>query len=445
MTAEIVLLNQQAVAVAADSAVTIDRPPSEQNPGGKKVFLSANKIFSLSRVHPIGIMVYHTSTLMSVPWEVVIKEYRSQLGKRSMDTVQEYSRDFFCYLEHQDFIPSGVQETAFEKSINGLCSYVRYKIREEARQRINQSRRISLTETRRIVSRIISFQNRLWRDAEYLPSGTLHLVDKTRSRHGEYIRQAISDAFGSLPLTRAQVQKMIDVCCLSSAKLPQAMTPPRHSGVVFVGFGDKEVFPSLHAFITGDMYENVLHYRRDPPNCLEIDFATIGAMVPLAQKDVVEKFVMGMDPRLAQLIDKILRQLSYKLPRQVIDGLNDVSASRKDQLKDGWHNRSQTLEKNLKSEIMQYRRNTFMQPVIRTISSMPKDELAATAEALVSLTSVSRKVATEMETVGGPIDVAVISKGDGFVWIHRKHYFRSELNPQFLSRSVWEVEHAEED
>jgi hypothetical protein len=53
------------------------------------------------------------------------------------------------------------------------------------------------------------------------------------------------------------------------------------------------------------------------------------------------------------------------------------------------------------------------------------------AESLVSLTSFKRKVSTQTETVGGPVDVAVISKGDGFVWMHRKHYFKSEYNPQF--------------
>jgi hypothetical protein len=62
---------------------------------------------------------------------------------------------------------------------------------------------------------------------------------------------------------------------------------------------------------------------------------------------------------------------------------------------------------------------------------LPKDELAATAEALVSLTSVKRKMSRGPETVGGPIDVAVISKGDGFIWISRKHYFQPDLNVQF--------------
>jgi hypothetical protein len=37
------------------------------------------------------------------------------------------------------------------------------------------------------------------------------------------------------------------------------------------------------------------------------------------------------------------------------------------------------------------------------------------------------------DSVGGPIDVAVISKIDGFVWIKRKHYFDPALNHQFFS------------
>jgi len=37
------------------------------------------------------------------------------------------------------------------------------------------------------------------------------------------------------------------------------------------------------------------------------------------------------------------------------------------------------------------------------------------------------------------IDVAVISKGDGFVWIKRKHYFKAELNPQFFANYYKEI------
>jgi len=68
------------------------------------------------------------------------------------------------------------------------------------------------------------------------------------------------------------------------------------------------------------------------------------------------------------------------------------------------------------------------------VASLPKDELGAMAESLVNLTKFKRRVSIERETVGGPIDVAVITKGDGFVWMKRKHYFDAGLNPRFIAR-----------
>ena len=56
------------------------------------------------------------------------------------------------------------------------------------------------------------------------------------------------------------------------------------------------------------------------------------------------------------------------------------------------------------------------------------------AEALVEITSLRRRVDSDVESVGGPVDVAVISKGDGFIWINRKHYFDSALNMDFPVR-----------
>lgn len=78
------------------------------------------------------------------------------------------------------------------------------------------------------------------------------------------------------------------------------------------------------------------------------------------------------------------------------------------------------------------------------VAALPKDELAAMAESLVNLTSFKRKMSMDAETVAGPIDVAVISKGDGFIWIKRKHYFERELNPQFFANYYREAENGEE-
>jgi hypothetical protein len=73
---------------------------------------------------------------------------------------------------------------------------------------------------------------------------------------------------------------------------------------------------------------------------------------------------------------------------------------------------------------------THTAPVVRMVGSLPKDELAAVAEALVNITKFKRRITPESETVGGPIDVAIITRGDGFVWLRRKHYFDPALNPR---------------
>jgi hypothetical protein len=68
------------------------------------------------------------------------------------------------------------------------------------------------------------------------------------------------------------------------------------------------------------------------------------------------------------------------------------------------------------------------------VRAMPKQELGTLASSLIEITSLKRKVSRGQETVGGEVDVAVISKSEGFVWIKRKHYFPAELNARFFNR-----------
>jgi hypothetical protein len=66
-------------------------------------------------------------------------------------------------------------------------------------------------------------------------------------------------------------------------------------------------------------------------------------------------------------------------------------------------------------------------------SILPKNELAEMADSLVNLTCLRKRFSTDEETVGGPVDVAVISKGDGMIWIRRKNYFDPNDNYRFLN------------
>ena len=71
---------------------------------------------------------------------------------------------------------------------------------------------------------------------------------------------------------------------------------------------------------------------------------------------------------------------------------------------------------------------------METVALLNKEDLADMAESLVRMTCLKRHVTTDDETVGGPVDVAVITKGDGFIWIKRKHYFDASLNHHYFEK-----------
>ena len=73
-------------------------------------------------------------------------------------------------------------------------------------------------------------------------------------------------------------------------------------------------------------------------------------------------------------------------------------------------------------------------PLRRVLGALPVDEMAELAETLINLQSLKEKVTKPSQTVGGPIDVAVIAKNEGLVWIKRKHFFDIGLNSRYMQR-----------
>jgi hypothetical protein len=93
MTAEVAILNRVGVSLAADSAATVLAST-------RKTFTSAEKLFNLVHSAPVGIMIYGNSSLLTMPWETIIKDYRRKCRNKTYPKLQGYAKDFLKYIEN---------------------------------------------------------------------------------------------------------------------------------------------------------------------------------------------------------------------------------------------------------------------------------------------------------------------------------------------------------
>ena len=92
MTAEVVVLNKSAVALAADSAVTIvvDGVPKPYQ---------ADKLFVLKDDAPVGMMFYGNAEFMGIPWETLVGMYRHASRPRRRSSIRSYAVDFLRFIK----------------------------------------------------------------------------------------------------------------------------------------------------------------------------------------------------------------------------------------------------------------------------------------------------------------------------------------------------------
>jgi len=426
MTAEIAIMNKEAIALAADSAVTMAQEREQ------KIFTSANKLFALSKYYPVGIMVYGSASFMGVPWESIIKIYRNKLGKQKFDMLKEYADNFISFLNNGNpLFPEAQQKRRFYGNTIGYFALIKKDIKEKIESVIREEGKVTNTQIEQITSDVIKEHYNKWEKTKMLPSIPKNHIKNIINKYEDAINKAIGEVFEKLPISKNASEQLKKIAGSLFAKLPEGISPPDISGIVIAGFGDKDTFPSLKSFDIEGVANNKLKYKERLS--AEINFENTATIIPFAQKEMVATFMEGMDPYFQKQMGIYLSEIFDKYPEVIVENIEKFDDKKKKSLKQKLKEASNKISKDYQKKIEIYKRKHYVNPIINVVGMLPKDELATMAESLVSLTSFKRKVTMGSETVGGPIDVAVISKGDGFIWIKRKHYFKAELNPQFFS------------
>ncbi len=142
MTAEVAIMNQHALVLAADSATTVTM--WVQGERQTRYFKGANKLFQLSAKQPVGLMIYSSASLHDVPWELLVKDFRTHLGTDSCDRLAGYSRRFFEFVKaHGTLFPDDVRAQLFADQARTAAFRMGYKIAEGCGKRRGRSGAVS--------------------------------------------------------------------------------------------------------------------------------------------------------------------------------------------------------------------------------------------------------------------------------------------------------------
>ena len=401
--------------MAADSAVTID---------GQKVFNSANKLFALSKFKPVAIAFYNNMNLVNCPWEVVTKEYRHYLGSKGFDTLREYVADFFNFLKTKDYFCSekdqkGFLEWQFVNYIKGVF---------EKLDKVNLK---------------AAFEDKVRNDEANIYQKLPTMACYNGMSIADFKKSAADELNSCMSFVKSNYGIDIDLDVIALhlySYFIKDQLLANVTGIVFCGYGDKEIYPSIYNYETYVVIDHQLSiYPHDERSC-EIGKPplvgpatakpTTAVIETYAQADVMDTIIHGIAPsvrdiyisNLAKPLEGVLRDISKKVGDpgvvKTVDGF---------------------IKKDLKTYVNDYLnectiavQNEYAQPFLNSMTSLEKEDLADFAESMIKLTSVKRKVSPSLATVDGPIDVMVVSKAEGVIWIKRKHYFTSDLNHSFF-------------
>lgn len=422
MTAEVAIINRNAVALAADSAVTI---------GSQKIYNSALKLFSLSKVAPVGVMIYGNASLIDVPWETIIKIFREDLGEKRFDTLQEYADTFFEFVRTtNDFFPEASQKAWVQRNIRGYYELILDVLIEDIQEVIKIKGKIDESETHVVFEKCVTKQHEVFKDLELVVKITQKDEKGIRKKYQPIAKQLIKEVFQGLMPTRSIVSKLYDIAAFIHSR---DIFSDSTSGLVIAGFGEKEIYPVVLCHEIEGVVENKLKYKYVEKKSRAIGKGAECAIVPFAQDDMVASFMHGINPSIQIFLIDYLNQMNARIPDLLdSDSLSGTDKEKEKTVSALQKDVSDLLGKFL-SQLQEHTQTEHANPIMQMVCALPKDELAAMAESLVNLTAFKRRMTKSLETVGGPIDVAVISKGDGLVWVKRKHYFPSELNQHFFA------------
>lgn len=413
MTAEVAVMNKLAVALAADSAVT---------GSFGKIYDTVDKLFALDHCAPVALMVNGSAEYMGIPWETVVKLFRKDRS-HPRAKLRDYVNAFLQFLTSEELL----QEVHIDTNFSHCAQRILHELSANWVDRYQGDEAKLLASAEAEIAKLAS--NVAGR--KFYASMSEATADALWARYSNTLREILDNFMPWLKKRTDLVDQLGQIYCLYTVKEDHHDV----SGVVIAGYGETELYPSVVTnYIAGTIYPRLLRARASDDESDSIGLENDASIIPFAQAEMVHTFMNGVDPEYARTARGALKKVLTKFSEFVAASVPLANEHERPAFKDSLKKFAAGLVREFHEEAACYSAEYHQNPVIQAVGLLPKDQLATMAESLVSLTSFRRRMSSDSETVGGAVDVAVVSKGDGFVWIKRKHYFDPAMNPRYIQR-----------
>ena len=425
MTALVSILNKRAAVIAADSAVTIT------NGDNRKIINTATKIFRLSSKNPVGVMIYSSAEFMGIPWDVLFKMYRDKNTGKSFDTLKEYVDDFINFLRHEKHcIDKDNQLKNLSYEARSFYDVITERVVSDYEKAVEQNASEDVNKKKILLKCVNDNLKQFDNMCKERGVGT-EFEDFSFQRFQTYAKVTLDQLENSckqdeMPGAKAKWEKSFFNYIVSKLYI-------EWTGVVFVGYGNDEIYPTLIPLELAGFVDDKLRFLVNESRINTISNNNRACVSPFAQTDIMISLMKGIHPAMYTTVLNKVDDLLNAAKQQMTDLLTEVgmSESQKAKLKEvGFED----LSKKFRDEMKAYTQETFVDGIIDAVDSFNIEDMITMAESLISITNLQRHFSSSEESVGGPVDVAVITKSEGFIWVNHKQWFQQEMNPQMLER-----------
>ena len=414
MTSEIAVMNQRAVALAADSAVTLID-------GGTVVVRNdQRKLFNLADGQSIGVMFFGVADIMGHPWEHLIEHFQKKGKPGKLPHVRDYALKFIGMLDNlEEFFPRDRQRDDYMRLLASVFRYV-FHLAQYLRE-IGGNERAHVADTAILEEAIAT----VWHDYQFREDGSVRrnlpcfpagFGEVVARDYASAIDELIAYGFSAFELSNAARQQLreIGVFCVIKDLFLEDVT-----GLVFAGFGTEERYPVVVTCFLSAIVGGIV--KRVEASVDAIDTEVRSKIRVFADSEVTNAFIRGIDFGLERRVYGTMQMMMQGLVDHVVGSFTGADAAQRESVRKQFHTQYLPQYFNaFRGMIGDYQQQVYINPVLRVLEIAARPELAETARELVALNIFKKRITAQQQTVGGAIDVAVISREGGFQWWNKQ-------------------------